>query len=81
MSLRCRLSDFVLLVLAAAVAGCGGGEGITGPTTGTLEITTATTGVDLDTDGYTLQLDAEPARPLASVTTIRLTEITVELNC
>jgi len=42
---------FALTVSARAV-GCGGGEGVTvPPTTGTLEITTSTSGAEQDADG------------------------------
>ena len=50
------------LVLAASLAlypacGGGGGGGLTEPTTGALEVVTATTGADLDPDGYTVTVD------------------------
>ena len=37
-----------------------GGEDLVRPTTGTLEVTTSTTGADLDEDGYLLTLDDRP---------------------
>jgi Tol biopolymer transport system component len=37
-----------------------------GSATGSIEITTATTGESLDTDGYLATLDAEPGRPIDS---------------
>jgi hypothetical protein len=50
-------------LLAVALFGCGGGP--TGPTEGTLEVITSTTGSDLDTDGYSLTVDEGAAKPLA----------------
>ena len=54
-------------VLMLGVFGCGGGSGggPTGPTEGTLEIITSTTGSDLDVDGYSLTVDEGAANPLA----------------
>jgi len=47
-----------LLALGTALpfVGCGGGD-VQSPTTGQLDITTATTGPELDTDGYTVSID------------------------
>jgi Tol biopolymer transport system component len=47
-----------LLVAGAALSGLScGGEDITAPTTGNLEITTATSGSELDPDGYVIRVD------------------------
>jgi len=44
--------------LALAIAGCGGdGGGVNGPDTGSIRVTTSTTGEDLDPDGYTCRID------------------------
>jgi probable HAF family extracellular repeat protein len=45
------------------------GGGLSEPTTGTLEVTTATTGVETDPDGYTLQVDSESPQPIGSAAT------------
>ncbi len=53
-------------VLFLGLFGCGGGSGggPTGPTEGTLEVITSTTGSDLDPDGYTLTVDHNATQPL-----------------
>jgi probable HAF family extracellular repeat protein len=66
----------LLLLLAVADQGCGGGGDITGPTTGTLEITSSTTGPQPDSDGYSVQIDAQPAQTLSPASTLRNTEVT-----
>jgi hypothetical protein len=50
------------LALAAALA-CNG-DSIIAPSTGRLEITISTSGAEPDADGYTMQMDAGPARPI-----------------
>lgn len=59
------------LALAAALSACGGGDGPTGPTAGVLEITTSTYGVEPDGNGYTLQLDDQPAQTIGTDATVR----------
>ena len=84
--LRRRPARYLLLVgTAAALAACGGGESLTGPTTGTLEVASTTSGAELDPDGYTVQIDAEPAQGIGIAGTIRTTGVapgthTVELG-
>lgn len=69
---RCLRLSFALAVSAAA--GCGGGEGVTVPPA-TLVITTSTTGAEPDADGYSVQIDAGPARALGPAATLT-TEVT-----
>ncbi len=45
------------LAFAASWAGCGGGSDISGPPTGSLDVTIATSGPEPDADGYTLSID------------------------
>jgi probable HAF family extracellular repeat protein len=45
------------------------GGGLSEPTTGTLEVTTATTGVETDPDGYTLQVDSDSPQAIGSAAT------------
>jgi hypothetical protein len=56
-----------VLVVVMGLFGCGGGSGgsPTGPTEGTLEVITSTTGSDLDQDGYWLTVDEGAASPIA----------------
>lgn len=57
--------EFVLLLGATWVAvACGGSES-TGPSTGGIEVTAATSGADLDADGYTVAVDGSAGQPLA----------------
>jgi hypothetical protein len=44
------------------VTSCGGGDIIAPPNSGTLELTTTTTGTDLDPDGYSFQIDGGAAQ-------------------
>ena len=64
------------VVLVAATLTCsGGGESLTAPTAGTLEVTTSTSGVEPDADGYMVQMDAEPPQPIAPTGTLRSTNV------
>jgi hypothetical protein len=64
----------LLMAVLAVCLSCGDSLDVEGHTrTGTLEITVATTGAELDGDGYLVQLDAEPVRRVASGEIIRLT--------
>jgi hypothetical protein len=72
--LRQKLLREVGLALLAASTGvsglsCGGGD-VTAPTVGSLQIATATTGVELDPDGYTIQVDAETPQPIGIAATL-----------
>ena len=57
---------FLLCLVALALNACGGeGGGFELPaTTGTLEVTTATGGDEMDPDGYTVQVDGEAPQPI-----------------
>jgi Tol biopolymer transport system component len=46
------------------------------PTVGGIEITVATSGSDLDPDGYTYQIDAQPAQPIAVNATVTVENLT-----
>ena len=60
-----RHSRTVVLWAASAVwLGCGGGSGGTDIVLPALSVSTATAGVELDPDGYSLTLDATPAQPI-----------------
>src|SRR4051812_40374948 len=50
------------VVLFFLSTSCGGGDIIAPPNSGTLELTTITTGSDLDPDGYSFQIDGGDAQ-------------------
>ena len=57
---RLVIFSICALFLSAAISGCGDeqGDDVNGPvTTGSIQVTTITTGQDLDPDGYTCRLD------------------------
>ncbi len=64
------------LTIAAAAVGCGEGEGVAPPTTGTLDITTSTSGAEQDADGYSVQIDAQTPRAIGPAATLTTTEVT-----
>jgi Tol biopolymer transport system component len=51
-----RLIRSVPLIVAAAALACSG-ENLNAPTTGSVQVTTATSGADLDPDGYSVTVD------------------------
>lgn len=55
--------------------GCGGGDVQAPPTTGSLTITTVTTGTTPDPDGYTLKIDSDPVEVVTANATLHRTEI------
>jgi hypothetical protein len=67
-----------LSAVSGLLAGCSdvGNEPIV-PSTGSLEITTTTTGQASSGDGYFYILDGNPAQPIAFNTTIHLTDLSV----
>ncbi|HEX9128889.1 MAG TPA: hypothetical protein VF850_07010 [Gemmatimonadaceae bacterium] len=60
-STRSYSLGIALILLAAALAACGGDSSTAPPpTTGTLEFNVVTTGVDIDADGFQLDVDGQP---------------------
>jgi hypothetical protein len=56
--------------------GCTGDGSLTVPeNTGTIEVTTLTTGTELDPDGYTIQVDDEPPRAITPTGSVQIPEI------
>jgi probable HAF family extracellular repeat protein len=71
-----RNAGLNLLAAAAVLAGLScSGDDIAGPTTGSIEITTATSGPEPDADGYTVQIDAEPARSIGAAATLQSADL------
>ena len=66
-------APFRFSLLTAALVGIlsceESGGGLSEPTTGTLEVTTATTGVETDPDGYTLQVDSDSPQAIGLAAT------------
>jgi hypothetical protein len=60
-----QLSGSFLLAAVLGAAACGGDEMTPSATTGALEVTASTTGVEPDSDGFTVQMDAEPPQALS----------------
>src|SRR5215216_3719853 len=54
-----------LLLAFSAVALACNGDDLSAPLTGTLEVTTTTTGLEPDGDGYTIQVDDGQPQPIA----------------
>ena len=66
---------FAITVSAAAV-GCRGGQDLTVTTnTGTLEITTSTSGAEQDPDGYSVQIDGEAPRAIGAAATLSTADV------
>jgi hypothetical protein len=65
---------FLVVLATVAVAACDGDalSGFAGPS---LEITVSTTGAEPDLDGYTIQVDAEPARAIQTATPLQVHNI------
>jgi Tol biopolymer transport system component len=68
-----------LLVAASVLTGlsCGGGDVTVPPTTGTLQITTSTSGAEQDADGYTVRMDAGSAQRIDPAATLTTSDVTV----
>jgi hypothetical protein len=63
-----------LLLLALAAAGCGG-ESVGPSDAGTLEVTTTTTGVEPDPDGYMVQVDTGEPRAIGTGATLQVPNV------
>jgi hypothetical protein len=62
-----HLHNPTFLLVCLAVSACGGGDSVViPPGSGTLKITTSTTGDEPDGNGYTVQLDAERAESIGT---------------
>lgn len=66
-----------LLGIAAAISVLGscGSDDLTRPTEGTVQITTSTSGSDLDADGYTVSVDGGPPQAIGIRDTLNLPEM------
>src|SRR6266550_6322767 len=57
---RSHRIETALLLSATLLSACGGGDSTAPPTTGTLEFSVVTAGVDIDADGFALSVDGQP---------------------
>jgi hypothetical protein len=66
----------LLVAILVPLASCGGGGDTSGPPDpGTIQITTTTSGAQLDADGYAIALDGTSAAAIDANATIRLDDI------
>jgi hypothetical protein len=72
-STRLQAGALFLLLIPLVGPGCGGGTDVVLPS---LSITTATTGVVLDPDGYSVQVDALAAQPIGVQATVIVDQLT-----
>jgi len=70
-----RLPRLALAAALSAGVSCGGGDITVPPTTGTLQITTSTSGTEQDADGYSVQIDAGPAQPIGVGATLSVADL------
>jgi hypothetical protein len=66
-----RWSGRILVLLFAGAAGCSSDDLSAPATSGTLEVTTTTTGTEMDPDGYAVQVDGQAAGSIGTAATIR----------
>lgn len=72
--MKFRLS-FAFLALALVAAGCGDDDPAP-PTTGSIGVTTVTTGDDIDADGYTLSIDGNNAGAIGANAVVVVPDLT-----
>ena len=71
------LSKAGLVILAFVVASCGDDDPSSPPTTGSIAVTAATVGDDIDADGYAVAIDDFAGRPIAVDGTETFTNLSV----
>jgi hypothetical protein len=72
----CSSARWLAFLFVGAVACSGDDDLVQPPNNGTLEITTSTTGVEMDPDGYTVRVDAGDPQTIGVAGTIQLTDLT-----
>jgi Tol biopolymer transport system component len=79
MRLRVPRALFLVLALAFVLGACGGDEPPSGPNpnpqTGLIQVSTATTGADLDPDGYSAAMDGNSGRSIGLNGVITFTDV------
>src|SRR4051812_4071916 len=71
-----KAPNLLVVVLGLAALGCGGGDVTPPPTSGTLEVTTSTSGTEQDPDGYSLRMDGGPVQSIGVAATLTTSEMT-----
>ena len=66
----------LLAVSAGLAAACGGNDLSVPPTEGAATVTTATSGAEPDGDGYAVQIDGNPAEPIAASGSVQAASLT-----
>ncbi|HEX6967055.1 MAG TPA: hypothetical protein VF166_14780 [Gemmatimonadaceae bacterium] len=81
MSSKLARATFARALLAGGailtIAACGKDNSITGTKTGTLKVTTVSTGQNIDADGYTVSVDNGPTQPIGASATITINDLGV----
>jgi dipeptidyl aminopeptidase/acylaminoacyl peptidase len=77
--------SFFALFLGTAISGCGGGNGVQAPDTGSIRVTTSTAGENLDPNGYACRVDGGASSAIGindshTFSDVRTGEHTVELT-
>ena len=72
-----RLCRLELLALMIGLTLSCDDEDVVGPLTGSLAVTTATSGTNADVDGYTIQIDSEQPAAIGSSATVQFSDLTV----
>ena len=78
MLFACRLVrvGIAIPLVGLALNACGDGENVIAPpTTGTLQVTTVTSGAEPDPDGYSIQIDAAAASPIGNAETRTFSDV------
>jgi Tol biopolymer transport system component len=79
MSPKLARATFARALLAGgailAISACGKDKSITGTSTGTLQVTTASTGQDIDADGYTVSVDNGSTQAIDASATITINDL------
>jgi TolB protein len=65
----------IALSLPLAIAACGDDNGTTPPSTGSLEVSSVTTGSDIDADGYTVTVDAGSSQAIDANGTVTFSNL------
>jgi hypothetical protein len=65
----------LLAVIIGLTVSCS--DDVVGPLTGSLAVTTTTSGTNTDADGYTIQIDSEQPAAIGSAATVQFSDLTV----